>query len=297
MTKCPKCGNELGENSRFCDQCGAGTDSGTVAAGAAANGTESKGRRNNGLGLIIVLAIIIGAWWILFSPKGDDQTTVATVPGGGNTTAANPHGGGMSSGDMGGSGMANPHGGSMSDSGMGAEGMSNPHGGDMGGTTGGDGMGNLTETLDAARAALAENPLDVTALQTLYQSFGIIGRGGQLRSYLDDALVALSDQKSAEDDDVVQSGKDIAVIAMLVGGDYDGAILVLEGMAEIWPENHELKSMIPQHHVNPPAMQMECIRSTLSRLPIDEPCLSLAAAAFRVLNPFRISSAIIKWQT
>ena len=227
--KCPKCGSDLSENAKFCDQCGASTKPDAPGAGAPA-----KANGFNWVGLVIVVIVLGAAWWLLFGP----QKETAAPAGGGGSMAANPHGGG---------GMQNPHGGGSGGA------MANPHGGDAsmemgmgaGEAHGGGNMDDLMANLETAKTTLDEDPLHVESMQILYQSYGMIGRSSQLRPRLDTALEEIGTRlKSGEDTaGLSDAGKGIAVAAV-IGGDPEGAVLVIEGLKGYWPDDKDFDAMI-----------------------------------------------------
>ena len=223
--KCPKCGSELNPQARFCDQCGA-----SLAADVPDGESARPAGGFNWVGLIVVIVVIGAIGWLFFGPKGGDQQAAADM-----TSTANPHGG-MTS-------MANPHGDSSMENPHGGTSMGNPHGGTAEGGMDGS-MEGLMQSLESAKAALEEDPLDVESLQVLYQSYGMIGRSHQLRERLETALTELGTRLEAggDSDELAEAGKGVAIAAVL-GGDPEGAVMVLDGMRRIWPEDRDLVAM------------------------------------------------------
>jgi tetratricopeptide (TPR) repeat protein len=194
--KCPACGAENKQQARFCDQCGAELN--PAAASVAAAEKAVKPNRVNWTAIILTVVLLAVAGWLLFGPTDKNE------PAGGN--GANPHanmGGGAGEG-------GDPH----------AQ----------------EGMGDMMASIDAAKLTLRENPLDMQALGTLYQAYGMIGRSAQVRNdYLIPALAAMREQEAELGDDLPQTAIDLSMAAM-IGGDPEGGILALDALVELRPD-------------------------------------------------------------
>lgn len=156
---------------------------------------------------ITAIVVIIGVLiWLFAGPKDN-----APAPGG-NGNAANPHA------EMGGANGDNPHG-------MDAQ----------------SGMPDI----EGLKAKLEANPLDLQTLTTLYQTYGMIGRGTQMRSYLDKTLAEIEAQQETLGDTLAETGRG-AAIAALMGGDAEGAINVLNKVQELVPEDLEAIQLLAE---------------------------------------------------
>lgn len=196
---CPSCGNVNRDGAKYCDRCGARLNSSGLAAGHSGESAGPSVRGANWTAIIVILVVIAVAGWLLFGPKGN----------------------GGQSGTTAGGAMDNPHG---------DAGMDNPHGSTPG-------MEDVTSTIATSKQKLAEDPLDVESLLSLYQSYGMIGRGAQLRPYVDAALLALDERAAELGDEAVDIAMQIARGALVLGGDADAGRTALLKVHELAPDD------------------------------------------------------------
>lgn len=105
----------------------------------------------------------------------------------------------------------------------------------------GSGMQDVMAVIEQSRGKLEENPLDINALNELYQMYGGIGEPEKVRPYTVaavDAWQALEEQ--ARD---MKRISDIAVLAMQ-NGDFEGAVVAFESYLENSPENVQVAATI-----------------------------------------------------
>jgi Flp pilus assembly protein TadD len=125
---------------------------------------------------------------------------------------------------------------------------SNDAGGAMGDASGGNPHGNqdmnqMMAQIQANKDALAKDPLDTQALAALYQTFSMVNRQDQVRTYLEKALEALDQQKATLGDEAKRKASDIAMAA-INGNDLEGALLALGALRKITPEDVSLIAMM-----------------------------------------------------
>ena len=207
VNKCPSCGADLRDEAKFCDSCGKPLAT-EMEAGAAVAAPAPAKPGVNWTGVLLVLVIIVVAGWLLFGPKGDKAAS------GGGDAISNPH----ASGSMGGGDSTNPHGAQA-------------------------GMEGLTATLNSAKAALEEDPLNRDALMTLYQNYGMIGRQAQVKPYLDNAIAAMEAKADELGDKLVETGMNIGLAALL-GNEPEGALEVYRKLDELKPNTPEVVVML-----------------------------------------------------
>jgi cytochrome c-type biogenesis protein CcmH/NrfG len=132
---------------------------------------------------------------------------------------------------------------------MGQASGANPHGTDA--QTGMPDIEGLKAKLDA-------NPLDLESLATLYQTYGMIGRSSQMRSYLDTALEEIEAQQETLGDKLAETGRGVAIAALL-GGDAEGAIVALNKVQELVPEDLESIQLLAEvyYSIDEPAEAIE----------------------------------------
>jgi tetratricopeptide (TPR) repeat protein len=222
---CPKCNAENGDDARFCAQCGAPL-AGDAAPAAPPSRAAAAPPATNWWAIIGILAIIAVLVWLFATPKKDNQ-----MAGAGNGTA-NPHASGGAASD------------------------DNPHG--MGSQAG-------MPDIDAMKAKLDANPLDVASLSDLYQTYGMIGRGPKVREYLDAAMKALLEQRDTLGEDWTNTGRQLAVAALL-GGDPEGALAALNQLREEVPGDRDTMLLLAQVHysIDQPAEAVELYDEYLS---------------------------------
>jgi hypothetical protein len=213
---CPACGTKLREDARFCDKCGASVAVDAVVAEAEAALLDEPGllgeepqevvpRRRSGVnwGGLITLGVLVLA-----------IVWLLMVP----RQAANKGG----AGGMGQAGADNA--------------SANPHGDQSG-------MQGLQDSFASAKAALEKDPLDLDALTTLYQNYGMIGRAAQLRPYLDQALATLEQRRGELGDKFLDTGMNLG-LAALMGNELDGGLAVYRKLNELEPGRPEVLSML-----------------------------------------------------
>jgi tetratricopeptide (TPR) repeat protein len=208
---CPKCNAELRTDAKFCDKCGAPVSVEEVSAPeAAAPATPAK---VNWTALIVIIVVLAVMGWLLFGQdRAANNTNVAA-------TTANAHGTGAAESSQGGSGMdtaANPHGG--------MEGMDS-------------GMGSGMPDIDGLKARLEVDPLDTEALFSLYQTYGMIGRGAQVRPYLEAAVAEVEAKQNELGDKLEDTINNLSMAALVFGSDLEGARIASEKAIELVPDS------------------------------------------------------------
>ena len=200
---CPKCNTDNRATAKFCDSGGAPLTDGAEQVAEqvvvpVANPAGGQRQVNVG-GLLTIVAILSFVGWLIFGPNAEVNTVQA---GGDIGQMANPHGAAQPEGQMSEAQMA-----------------------------------EMMEQLDAAKASLDQDPLDLEALQTLYLAFGKIDRQDQIRPRLDaavEALVAKIDDITPEQ--LVKILNSMAYSA-LFGHDLEGAEQAITTLAEAAPDN------------------------------------------------------------
>lgn len=223
---CPKCNAANDDEAKFCSQCGAPLAEDAVAAAPPSHAYAAPQAKVNWWAIILILLVIGVLVWLFATPKKDNQMASA------GNGAANPHASGNATdGD-------NPHG-------MGAQ----------------AGMPDI----DAMKAKLDANPLDVASLSDLYQTYGMIGRGAKVREYLDAAMKALLEQRDTLGEDWTNTGRQLAVAALL-GGDPEGALAALNQLREEVPDDRDTMLLLAQVHysIDQPAEAVELYDEYLS---------------------------------
>lgn len=175
-----------------------------LAPSAVASETDSAGERQvNWPAIIFVIVLLAVVGWLLFGPSNGDAPVTGTLA----VSGSNPHGGGTAST---------------------GDGESNA-------------MGDLK--LEESKTRLAENPLDTEALSNLYGVYRQIGRGAQIRVYLDAAITAMEDREAELGEDLQGLGIQLGMAAA-EGDDFEGSLLVFEKILELRPDYHPIKRML-----------------------------------------------------
>jgi len=228
--KCPQCGTENPAGAEFCSECAE-----PLAAPVKALEPEPKAepdaaaqpasRKANLTGLLVLIIIILAVALIFvqFKPKSG-TSGMAGMDG-----MTNPHAeGGMD--------MANPH--AEGDTGSVKEGTANPHGE---GATGS--MEQLKARIDDARGKLTKDPLDVAALQTLYEIYSMVGMQSKLTPYFESALAELGKRKFASSEEMRMTASKLSSAATMAG-DAEGAIKAIKVYQQKYPEDISANLMI-----------------------------------------------------
>lgn len=204
---CPKCNADNSDLAKYCDQCAAPISPEAEAELAArASQAGPAGRSNvmvNWVGIVVILAIIGAAGWLLFASH---PTKPDAMP---------------AAADAGAAGTPNPH---------------------AQAATGGM-NGDIMKQIADGKAALEKDPLNTTALASLYQMYGMIGRQEQLRPYLDKAYDALVKKRSSLGEEA-QGVLSELVLAALSGQDLEGATGLLEKYQQLDPKNLSIIGML-----------------------------------------------------
>jgi tetratricopeptide (TPR) repeat protein len=207
---CPKCNADNSDLAKYCDQCAAPISPEAEAELAArVNQAGAAGRSNvmvNWVGIIVILAIVGAAGWLLFTShptKPGEMPPAATAGMGETADGKNPH------------------------AQVSADGMN----------------GDIMKQIADAKAELDKDPLNTTALASLYQMYGMIGRQQQLRPYLDKAYEALLKKRSSLGKDAQGVLSEI-VLAALSGQDLEGATGVLQKYQQLDPKNLSIIGML-----------------------------------------------------
>lgn len=219
--KCPQCGTENPEDAQFCVEC---AEPLTVPAAApppetkvdAGSSAPAAAKAVNWTALIVIGVIIVACVLIFvqFKPK-------SSTPG---TT------------DMSGmSGMTNPH----AEGGAGATGSTeNPHGESATG-----GMEQLKTQITGAKAKLAKDPLDMAALQTLYEIYTMVGMQDKLRPDFEHAMAEIGKRKFKSSDEMRETVSKLASFATMAG-DAASAVKVLKLYQQKYPQDISALLMI-----------------------------------------------------
>ena len=204
---CPSCKAQNRDEARYCDQCGAPLTEDAVAQTAASEAPPAvtAGGRRQAVNWLALLLVVAAI--------GVVGWLLLMPKGGGNGQGSATMGAGASS--------ANPH----------AEAAANPE------------MGKMMAGLDEAKKKIEKDPLDVEALTTLYQTYGMIGRQEKIRPYLEKALAELKAKKATLGDKAQQTASDIASAA-IAGQDLPGALEALTLLNEMAPDKLPVMSLI-----------------------------------------------------
>jgi len=205
---CSKCNAENGDDARFCAQCGAPLAAGAEPLTPPVGLASATPAKTNWWAIIAIVLVIGILVWLFATPKNNGQ-----LPGAGGSTA-NPHGSTATTSD------------------------DNPHG--MGSQAG-------MPDIEGLKARLEANPLDMEALRTMYQTYGMIGRGPKVREYLDAAMKGLLEQRDQLGENWTDTGRQIAVAALL-GGDPEGALAALNQLREEVPGDRDTVLLLAEVH-------------------------------------------------